>query len=366
MKINSENNETNQKSLNLTYITEKQKNPIKSNYAFLLSHKLSIEKTLSLIKKFQLECISSTKPYNKNLLKQFLFMLKDNLIFSLNEKRKMYQRIIREKEEKTKNLQNILFSINEETVKIKNCENNNIYIRDLNQLKTLNFEIENKIKSIDFSLEQKNKIIKTKSLIDKEKEIYKSDKDKYNLNISNILDYNMKNIRKKLIDTNKINMEKKMKLDLVSNKIFNLKNNNKDYTFNKEIKNKNKKNEKEQSNEFLKTTVTINKNEIIDNKNKEKIYRENDKESFHSSLYTDSFSINKDEVFYSTKNDRNIGDILNLSNDYINTDNSNNIHFSDKAIFNNECNNKISERNYIFSNISDNELNINNVIIKRF
>ena len=176
----------------------------------------------------------------------------------------------------------------------------------------------------------------------------------------------MKNIRKKLINTNKINMDKKMKLDLMSNKIFNLKNTIKDYTFIKEIKNKNNKNEKEQSNEFLKTTVTINKNGIIDNKNTEKIYRENDKESFHSSLYTDRFSINKDEEFYSTKNDINIGDILNLSNDYINTDNSNNIHFSDKAIFNNECNNKISERNYIFSNISDNELNINNVIIKRF
>ena len=176
----------------------------------------------------------------------------------------------------------------------------------------------------------------------------------------------MKNIRKKLIDTNQINMGQKMKLDLMSNKIFNLKNMIKDYTFNKEIKNKNKKNENEHLNEFLKTTATFYQNGIIDNKNEYKIYREYYKESFHSSLYTDSFSINKEEEFYSTKNNRNIGDILNLSNDYINTDNSNNIHFSDKAIFNNECNNKISERNYIFSNISENELNINNIIIKRF
>lgn len=345
MKINYE---INQQRINLN--TEKPKHFITKYDEFLLSHKLSITKTFSLIKKFQLDYISNTKSSNKILLKELLFKLKDNLISSLNEKEKIYRQIKTEKDEKKKNFQNILFLINEETIKTKN--NNKFYTKSRNQLKLLNFEIENKIKSIDFSIEKKNKIILTKCLFDKEKkEIY----DKYYLNISNILDYNIKNIRKKLVDTNRKNMEKKMKLDIISNKIFKLKNMIKDNTVNEEIKYKNIKNEKEKVNEFLKTTVTININDIIDNKNKDNIDKEYDKESFHSSLYTDSFSINKDEEFYSTKNNINIGDTLNLSNDYINTDNSNNIHFSDKAIFNNEYNNKISERNYIFSNISDNE-----------
>jgi hypothetical protein len=230
---------------------------------------------------------------------------------------------------------------------------NKIYNKELNQIKSLNFEIENKIKYIVFSIKQKNIIIKAKSLFDNEKKlINKKDKFKYYLNISNIFEYNMKNITKQLEEINKLNMEKKIKLDLMSNKIFNLKNMIKDY---KKIKNKNKKNENEKLNEFLKTTVTISNIDIIGNKNKDNIDKEYDKESFHSSLYTDSFSINKEEQLYLTKTNKNIGEKLNLSNDLINTDNSNDIHFSDKTIYNNGYNNTISDGNYIFSNISDNE-----------
>ena len=346
MKINDS---IKQKTFN--FKTEKYKNSLTKNYKFLLSHKLSIVKTLSLIKKLQLDCISNTKPCN-NLIKQLLFSFKDILNSSLKEKEKIYQKIKADKEEKTKNVQNILFSVKEETITIKS-NNNKIYNKELNQIKSLNFEIENKIKCIDFSIEQKNKIIKAKSLFDNEKKlINKKDKFKYYLNISNIFEYNMKNITKQLEDINKINMEKKIKLDLMSNKIFNLKNMIKDY---KKIKNKNKKNENEKLNEFLKTTVTISDIKIIGNKNKDNIDKEYDKESFHSSLYTDSFSINKEEQLYLTKTNKNIGEKLNLSNDLINTDNSNNIHFSDKAIYNNEYNNTISDGNYIFSNILDNE-----------
>lgn len=352
MKINYEIMSIKQQSLNFN--TEKQKNSLKKNYEFLLSHKLSIEKTLFLIKKFQLDCLSNTKTNNKDLIKQLLLLFKDNLNSSLNEKGKIYQQIKSEKEENTKKLKNKLFSINEEIIKTKN-NISKIDTRELNQIKTLNFIIGNKIKSIDYSIEQNDKIImKEKSLFDnKKKVIYKKDKDKFYLNISNIFDNNMKNIKKKLVDTNKINLENKVKIDLISNKIFNFKNIIKDYTINKEINNKNKRNENKQINEFLKTTVTINNNGIIEKINKDNMDKEYDKESFHSSLYTDSFSINKEEKFYLTKNNTNIGEILNISNDYINTDNSNNVHFSDKVIFNND--NKISERNYIFSNISDKE-----------
>ena len=336
--------------------TKKQKHFLTKNNEFLLSHKLSITKTLSFIKKFQLDCILNTKSYNKALLKHILFKYKNNLFFSLNEKEKIYQQIKKEKVKKTKKLHNLLFSINEETAKAKK-NNNRIYTIVLDQIKLLNFEIENKIKSIDFWIDQKNKIILEKSSLDKEKkEILNNNKDIYNLNISNIFDCNIENIRKILLYNNRKNMETKMKIDSISNKILNLKNMIKYYTIIKEIKNKNK-NENEQLDKFIKTTITINYNDIIDIKNKDNsIYKEYDKVSFHSSLYTDSFAINKEEEFYLTKDNRNFGDVLNLSNDYINTDNSNNNHFSDKAIFNNEyINNKFSERNYIFSNISDNE-----------
>ena len=117
----------------------------------------------------------------------------------------------------------------------------------------------------------------------------------------------------------------------------------------KENSNENNDNYNENSYILVKTTNALS--ECDGDNNNIDYNKEYEQQSFHSSLYTDSFSINKEEEFFSNKNNENFVNTLNLSNDNINTDNSNNN--SDKTISFKEKRNLVE--NYIFANMSDNE-----------
>ena len=305
----------------------------------LNSYKSSLKKTLSLIKKLQCDFITNTESVNNNLskLKKCLIIFKDNLNSSLNEKQKKCQHIKTQIESKKNEIQTKLFS----------SENNNmVYYSDTNKLKILNFEIENKINSIDNEISFKNEIITSNSLFKKgKKEINFIHYDK---KILNVLDNNKIIIQKQLIDTTKLIEQKKKEIDKIMNTILYLKNLTKNNIYKIDINNKNKKNLNQNNYEYT-TTATINNDNNIDKKmNKDSEHMENvcALQSFHSSLYSSDRSCsNQNQDFYLTKNNKTF-EGLNLSNDYINTDNSNNI--SNKTIFNNIISDRPNlDENYI-------------------
>ena len=169
--------------LNLALSARSSKKSTKED--ILSSHKLSLEFLLNFIKSNQIEYIS-THP-KKELLKLFLTSLKDNLDSNLHKKNKIYKSLKTENESIKTRIQKKIFSNTKNSVEKIN-ENLNP-IAEIEQLKNLNFEIENEISNIDFLIEHKNKIklnIKNNSL-DKEKDTvfynYKNDK-----NISEVSD----------------------------------------------------------------------------------------------------------------------------------------------------------------------------------
>ena len=169
--------------LNLALSARSSKKSTKED--ILSSHKLSLEFLLNFIKSNQIEYIS-THP-KKELLKLFLTSLKDNLDSNLHKKNKIFKSLKTENESIKTRIQKKIFSNTKNSVEKIN-ENLNP-IAEIEQLKNLNFEIENEISNIDFLIEHKNKIklnIKNNSL-DKEKDTvfynYKNDK-----NISEVSD----------------------------------------------------------------------------------------------------------------------------------------------------------------------------------
>ena len=169
--------------LNLALSARSSKKSTKED--ILSSHKLSLEFLLNFIKSNQIEYIS-THP-KKELLKLFVTSLKDNLDSNLHKKNKIFKSLKTENESIKTRIQKKIFSNTKNSVEKIN-ENLNP-IAEIEQLKNLNFEIENEISNIDFLIEHKNKIklnIKNNSL-DKEKDTvfynYKNDK-----NISEVSD----------------------------------------------------------------------------------------------------------------------------------------------------------------------------------
>jgi len=181
-------------NLNLRLNTNPSKKSTKED--ILSSHKLSLEFLLNLIKSNQLEYVS-THP-KKEVLKIFLTSLKDNLDSNLHKKNKIYKSLKTENESIKTKIKKKIFSNAKNSVE-KNNEKINP-ITEIEQLKNLNFEIENEISNIDFLIEHKNKIklnIKNSSL-NKEKDIvfcnYKNDKNISE--VSDILNDNINQIKK--------------------------------------------------------------------------------------------------------------------------------------------------------------------------
>jgi hypothetical protein len=356
-----------------------------SKNELIISHKNSLEKILSSVKKCQLDYLSNKESLkekeNITNAKQILLLFKEKLHYMLNKKNKLHEQLKSENENKKKNIQKILF-IDEEKKSEENYKNKKVNASEINQLKMLNFEIENKIRSNDFLIAQKNKIIRADPLYFKEKnEIYLNSDN--NNKVSDILNNDIDSIKKKLMASTKLKEEKENKIKLISNQIDDLKD---IFEENKIVKcNDIENNYKEELKyDIVTTTISAANNNINNNIIKNISETNNDKteykkgnedtendenlqQSFHSSLYTDILSIDDDKI----NNENELGVIikhdkininqLNLSNDNINTDNTN--YISNKGILNNEFNNifninyierRIQTDNFIFLNLSDN------------
>ena len=121
----------------------------------LFQKKFSIENLVKMIKNIQFDYISQ-KPSDCNFknIKQILSLLKENLAFILNKKNKIYDDYHNENEKKKKEIKKIIFQRNYETV-AKKID----YLSEKEQLKELNFQIENEIENTDFLIKEKNKLI---------------------------------------------------------------------------------------------------------------------------------------------------------------------------------------------------------------
>ena len=356
-----------------------------SKNELIISHKNSLEEILLYVKNCQLDYLSNKESVkekgNITNAKQILLLFKEKLHYMLNKKNKLHEQLKSENENKKKNIQKILF-IDEEKKSEENYKNKKVNASEINQLKMLNFEIENKIRSNDFLIAQKNKIIRADPLYFKEKnEIYLNSDN--NNKVSDILNNDIDSIKKKLMVSKKLKEEKENKIKLISNQIDDLKD---IFEENKIVKcNDIENNYKEELKyDIVTTTISAENNNINNNIIKNISETNNDKteykrgnedtendenlqQSFHSSLYTDSLSIDDDKI----NNENELGVIikhdkininqLNLSNDNINTDNTN--YISNKGILNNEFNNifninyierRIQTDNFIFLTLSDN------------
>ena len=333
MKVKSEVN--NQRSLIQKAYKKDSSKGIKKEIFF--PHKSSLEKTLSLIKSLQINYIFNSEADKKNtrILKELLLSFKNKLINSLEDKQKIYHLTKDEIEKKKKEVQ-------------KNFWSEGDYSSETEQLKLLNFKIENKIKSIDFEIERKNIILTNEPIGQKAKETIINYNNKSSSKVTDLLGDNLSLIQSYKENIIELKNETEKQINIISNKISEFKNINKKNLDIKDNSNKNNDNCNETSYILVKTTNALS--DLDEDNNNIDYNKENDKQSFHSSLYTDSFSINKEE-FVSNKNNENIVNTLNLSNDNINTDNSNNN--SVKTISFKEKRNLVE--NYIFANMSDNE-----------
>jgi len=182
------------------------------------SQKSSLELILRLVKNNQMEYFSANN--RKNKIKKILTSFKDNLNSILKKKNKEYN-LLRTENENTKiELQKKVFKGSESFEEDQNKEKENSYCNETEQLKNLNFEIENEIKNIDFLINQKNKLnsnIKSTSL---NKEIFYSYKNNKNVSeVSDILSNDINQIKK--IHNNALNEKEKKKreINILLNKI---------------------------------------------------------------------------------------------------------------------------------------------------
>ena len=175
-----------------------------------VSQKSSLELVLNMIKNNQLEYFSANN--QKNKIKKILASFKENLNSILRKKNKEYNNLRNENESIKIELQKKVFKDTENFEEDQNKEKENVY-NETEQLKNLNFEIENEIKNIDFLIKQKNKInsnIKSTSI---NKEIFYNYKNKKNVSeVSDILTNDIEIIKKK--HNNAINEKEKKKREI--------------------------------------------------------------------------------------------------------------------------------------------------------
>jgi len=128
--------------------------PANKKEPILFNHKSSLKVLLKILKDFQLDYLSLNS--KKIRTKQMLLSLKDNLSSMQKEKNKKFEKLKIETEIKKKKLQKVLFPSSNET---KNNNGASNWI-EKDQLKLLNFQIENEISKTDYFIENKSQIIK--------------------------------------------------------------------------------------------------------------------------------------------------------------------------------------------------------------
>lgn len=365
----------------------------------LFSQKRSLEILLNIIKKSQISLISEMSEKDKNFLtlKQKLSQLKEKLNLLLKEKNKIKVKL-EDKNEifKSDSVEKLFLTyelVEEKKSKII-TEKDKVYPSEIDKIKSLNFEIENKIKKLNFIIKRKKKMkvmANGKSLDDEQNfEIYCGFKNENNLKAEELFTDSMKVINEKYDSINGQSERTKIEKELIQNQIQFLKkrrNENRNRYFSVDVQEFKEKINSNEVPHIIKNPKSKFENEKVfneDNQNKadkircssfeqlnqNNIFKEDDankdinsenkkmkkrrdiSESFHSSLYTsfsgvDSFVLDIEEE----KNDKM--ECLNISNDNINTD-----YNSDKTMTNNIKNNLANEKinqydNFIFTNVPD-------------
>ena len=354
----------------------------------LFSHKNSLESILNIIKKNQLALFIEFSGDDKNtsILKQRINLLKDKLFLLLKEKNKKKLKLEEENENFKKEGIEKLFLAYEivEDKKAKDIkEKDLIYPSEIDKIKLLNFDIENKIKKIDFLIKKKKKMAKQKTLDENQNiEIYCGYKSTTNQKAQDIFTNNIRKLSEEYEEINGQSERNEIEKGLIKNQISYLKNKKeekKSYRslsteniFSQNLDNQNEYEKIKGGNpnklsqdecllgedKIKKTRCSsfeqLNKNTIFnedkDNNNEDK------KDSFHSSLYSSGFSEENSFVLdiEEEKDDKLAS--LNQSNDNNNTE-----YNSDKAMTNNtKTNNFVNEKinqcdNFIFGNVPDKE-----------
>ena len=205
----------------------------------LFSHKSSLETLLNIIKNYQIKFFSKNSK-NKLKTKEMILSLKDNLNLMLKEKNKKYNYLKNEKEVKKKKIQKIIYPSSRDsvsTIKEYNITlgDNKIYsnFNETNQLKLLNFQMENELQKTIFLIEQKKQI---NSYIKSIPFFYESNKEIFCYNnydnykmISDLLNEIIKKTRQDFINIVKQKMKKDIEINAISAKINYIEDNIDDY-----------------------------------------------------------------------------------------------------------------------------------------
>jgi len=276
----------------LTEETKLKDNFLDSKIKSLISHKSSIETLLNLIKRFQFDCISGNSMVNDNKkTKAILLELKEKLSNNLKKKTKIFKINKRELEEKKEELNREILSNTEK-------ENNKInYIKEVEQLRFINFNIENQIKSVDFKIKEKSIINENKSEYSgflPNQKIYCAQHKKIKSEALEIMKEDKQVLKQQLIDLTIKNTQNEEEINNIELKISNLK---------KKIKEK--KIPKLESKECSETEDDMNKiqsetNQSVREKYKDLIQKWED--FFINKNISGSESSNKETNFCSVKN----------------------------------------------------------------
>ena len=359
-----------------------QKN--KDNSQILFNHKSSLEVLINIIKSFQNEYF--TKENNKINAKQMLTLLKNNLSFMKSEKMKKLDYLKLKIENNKKILQNNLFydSNSSLTAKINNIKleknQNYPFVIKKNELKLINFQLENDIQKTDYLIEQKNQIyLYIKSIpffLDTNQEKF-CNNNLDNLEIISDILYNItRNVRENFINVVKEKMKTELELNTVSYQLNTLRDNiildklnkNKKYIDTEEIiyeeskeNNKTLIGSQSKRNSSASTNKIGIKNIILPSKNKMKKHLSID------GLVIDD--LKRNSFLFLGKNNELLNDSKNQINNYlnmninvninVNNNNYNKNHYSTSSLGEDDKNNSINDEKSQY----EIELNNNNKII---
>ena len=244
----------------------------------LFHHKSSLDKTFDSIKKFQNNYFSKENSINKTSLAKTMLTLLLNDLTKINKERMKQFDLIKSKNENRKNkMKKILFPENEDDVD-KSDDLNYSYINQKNELKYINFQIENEIEKTEILIDIKHKIylyLKYISFyLNLNREIYCNINQESIEIVSDILKNIRTSIKKEFISTVKEKMETDLEINSLEYKIKAIKDNitldgNKKYIDNEEI---------------IYEDTKENNRSLMENKNKRSSYASLNKITFNKNV----------------------------------------------------------------------------------
>ena len=159
------------------------------------SRKFSMESLLDTVKKFQINLIDNNhQKLNIINTKVLLSLFKDCLSNELNKKRKIYDKIHKQNDKKKRSIRYMIKTNN------GNLNNSINYKKEAEQLKYINFNIENEIKKIDFMIKEKKALKNIEYLENvEEQRIYCDLNDKNILETMKIMENEKNELNQKFI-----------------------------------------------------------------------------------------------------------------------------------------------------------------------